>query len=211
MRTRWFGYWVTMVAAAASLLAYPSLPARVAIHFNTSGQPDGYAPRLAAVALVPLMMLGMCALFAVLPRIDPKRENYRKFGDTYWIIVNGVLLFMAAVHGAMLAYGLGVPLGIHRVMAVGLGVLLLVLGNYLARVEPNWFVGIRTPWTLSSEQVWHRTHRVGGRLFVVGGLLCVLTVFVPAPAALALIVGITLVVAIVPVVISYVLWKQEGH
>ena len=211
MRNRWFGYWVIVVAATISLLVLPTRPARVAVHFNAAGQPNGYGSRLEAVLLLPLVMAGLRGLFAVLPRIDPRGENYRKFGDTYWLLVNGLLLFLGAVHVALLAYALGAPVRIDRVIAAGLGLLFIVLGNYLTRVEPNWFVGIRTPWTLSSESVWHRTHRLGSRVFVAGGVLCVLTVFLPTAVAFPVLAGTTLVTALVPVVMSYVLWKQEGH
>jgi uncharacterized membrane protein len=211
MRSRWFGFWVAAVAGAVSLLAYPSLPSRVVVHFNAVGQPNGYGSRLTAAILVPLVILGLRGLFEVLPRIDPKRENYRKFGDTYWLMVNGLLLFLGALHVATLAYALGMPLRIDRVVAVAMGVLFIVIGNYLTRVEPNWFVGIRTPWTLSSETVWRRTHRLGGPVFVVGGVLCVLTVLVPGPVAFPLLVGVLLAAVLVTVVISYVLWKREGH
>lgn len=211
MRSRWFGYWATAVAAAASLLVYPRLPPRVVVHFTAAGQPNGYGSRLEAVILIPLVMLGLRLLFEVLPRIDPRRDNYRKFGDTYWLMVNGLLLFLGVLHVALLAYALGVPLRIDRVVAVAFGVLLVLIGSYLERVEPNWFVGIRTPWTLSSESVWHRTHRLGGRVFVAGGLVCLLTVFVPTRAALPLLVGVVLVCVLVSVVGSYVLWRQEEH
>ena len=209
MRSRWFGYWIILVAAAVSLLVYPTLPLRVAIHFNAAGQPNGYSSGLEAVVLLPSVMVGLRGLFAVLPRIDPRRANYQKFGDTYWLLVNGLLLFLGALHMAVLVYALGVPLRIDRVVAVAFGLLLIVIGSYLGRVEPNWFVGIRTPWTLSSERVWHRTHRVGGRVAVLGGMLCVLTVLLPTAAALPVLAGVTLLVAVVPIVLSYVLWKQE--
>jgi uncharacterized membrane protein len=211
MRSRWFGYWATAVAAAASLLVYPRLPPRVVVHFTAAGQPNGYGSRLEAVIVLPLAMLGLCALFELLPRLDPRRENDRVFGDTYWLMVNGLLLFLGALHLALLAVALGVPLRIDRVVAVAFGLLLVVIGSYLARVAPNWFMGIRTPWTLSSEDVWRRTHRLGGRVFVAGGLLCVLTVFVPTRAALPVLAGVLLVCVLVSVVGSYVLWRQEGH
>jgi immunity protein, SdpI family len=211
MRSRWFGYWAILVAATVSLLVYPKLPVRVVMHFNAAGEPNGYGSRLDAVLLLPLVMLGLRVLFAVLPRIDPRRDNYARFGDTYWLLVNGLLLFLGVVHVALLAYALGVPLRIDRVIAAGWGVLLVMLGSYLGRVEPNWFVGIRTPWTLSSEQVWQRTHRVGGRIVLVGGALCVLTVLLPTAAALPVLAGVTVAVALLPVVLSYAWWKQEGH
>ena len=211
MRSRWFGYWVILVAALVSLIVYPQLPPRVVMHFNAAGQPNGYGSRMDAVLLLPLVILGLRLLFEVLPRIDPRRENYARFTGTYWLLGNGLLLFLGALHVAVLAYALGVPVRIDRVVAVAWGVLLVVLGSYLARVEPNWFVGIRSPWTLSSERVWHRTLRVGGGVFVAGGVLCVLTVFVPTTVAFSLLGAITAVAAVVTVVISYVLWRQEGH
>ena len=211
MRSRTLGYWVTLVAAAVSLVLYPKLPARVVIHFNAAGQPHGHGSRLDPALLLPLVLLGLRLLFEWLPRIDPRRENYAKFGDTYWLLVNALLLFLGTVHVALLAYALGVPVRIDRVVAVGLGLLFVVLGSYLSRVEPNWFVGIRTPWTLSSERVWERTHHAGGRIFVAGGVLCVLTVFVPAPLALPVLVGVTIVIALIPVALSYVLWREEGQ
>lgn len=209
MRSRWLGYLVAAVAAAVSVWAYPRLPPRVALHWDWSGQPDGYGSKLLAAVLLPVMILGMRALLSVLPRIDPKGENYQKFASTYWLIFNGVIVFMGVIHLAVLGYGLGAPVRMDRVAAAGVGVLLVMIGNYLARVEPNWFVGIRTPWTLSSERVWRRTHRVGGWILVLGGALIVLTVFVPAGAVIPVFVGTIALVAVVPVVLSYVFWRRE--
>lgn len=209
MRSRWLGYVVAMVAGAASAWAYPRLPPRVAIHWGFSGQPDGYSSKLLAVILLPLVILAMRALLTVLPRIDPKGENYQKFARTYWLIFNGVMLFIGVIHLATLGYGLGAPVRMDRVVAAGAGVLLIVVGNYLTRVEPNWFVGIRTPWTLSSDRVWRRTHRVGGWLLAAGGVLMVLTLFVPAGAAIPILIGTIAVVAVVPVVLSFLLWRRE--
>lgn len=209
MRSRWLGYAVALVAGAASAWAYPRLPPRVATHWGLTGEPDGYSSKLVAAVLLPLIILALRGLLNLLPRIDPKGENYRKFESTYWLIFNGVILFMGVLHLAMLAFGLGAPVRMDRVVAAGMGVLFIVIGNYLARVEPNWFVGIRTPWTLSSEPVWRRTHRVGGWIFVVGGVLIVLTLFVPAGTVMPILLGTIGVVAVVPVVLSYLWWRRE--
>lgn len=209
MRSRWFGFVAAALAAAASVWAYPRLPPRVATHWSFSGVPDGYSSKLLAAVMLPAMILGLRALLCVLPRIDPKGDNYRKFASTYWLIFNGVIAFMAVIHVAILAYGLGAPVRMDRVAAVGVGVLLIVVGNYLTRVEPNWFIGIRTPWTLSSERVWRRTHRVGGWILVAGGLLIGVTPFVPAGAGLPILVATVALVAVVPVVLSYLLWRRE--
>lgn len=209
MRRRWLGYVVAALAAAVSLWAYPRLPPRVATHWGLNGQPDGYSSKLLAVTMLPVMILAMRGLLTVLPRIDPKGENYRKFENTYWLIFNGVIVFMGVVHLAVLGYGLGAPVRMDRVVAAGVGVLFIVVGNYITRVEPNWFVGIRTPWTLSSERVWHRTHRVGGWILVIGGALIVLTLFVPAGAVMPILIATIALVAVVPVVLSYLLWRRE--
>jgi uncharacterized membrane protein len=96
-------------------------------------------------------------------------------------------------------------------MPLGVGLLFVFLGNYLTRVEPNWFVGIRTPWTLSSDTVWRKTHRTGGLLMVLGGVVLAISAFLPRPAFLALFVVTIVVVGVIPMVQSYVLWKREKH
>jgi len=203
------GYLVALAAALLSAWAYPRLPPRVATHWGLAGQPDGYSAKWLAVTLLPLMILAVRGLAAVLPRIDPKGENYRKFAGTYWLIFNGVMVFMGLVHLAVLAYGLGAPVRMERVVPAGVGVLLMVVGNYLTRVQPNWFVGIRTPWTLSSESVWRRTHRVGGWLMAGGGALMAVTAFLPARVHLVIFFATLVLVSVVPLVLSYVWWKRE--
>lgn len=209
MRSRRLGYVVAVIAGLVSLWAYPRLPLQVATHWDVTGRPDGYSSKLLAAVALPLMILGMRALLSILPRIDPKGENYPKFASTYWLIFNGVIVFLGVLHLAILGYGLGAPVRMDRVTAVAVGVLLIVVGNYLTRVEPNWFVGIRTPWTLSSDRVWRRTHRVGGWILVAGGTLVVLTLFVPTGAVLPIFLVTIALVAVVPVVLSYLWWRRE--
>jgi uncharacterized membrane protein len=181
----------------------------VATHWDLNGTPNGFSSRGWAVALVPLLMLFMTGLFNLLPKLDPRRQNYASFLSTYWLIVNGIILFLGLVHVAVIAAALGFPVKIERVIPLGLGVLFVFLGNYLRRVEPNWFVGIRTPWTLSSDTVWRKTHRTGGRLMVIGGLVLVAAALLPRVAFLPLFFATIIVVAVIPIVQSYVLWKRE--
>lgn len=211
MRSRWFGLVIAALAVVVSLWAYPRLPETVATHWNLRGEPDGYSPRLWAVALMPLVILGLTGLFAVLPRLDPRRANYEKFRDSYWLIANGVIAFTLVGHGLILASGMGNALHVDRLLPVGIGLLLAFLGNYLTRVEPNWFVGIRTPWTLSSDTVWRRTHRTGGWLFVIGGLVIAGGAFAPRGTFAPLFITTMVVVTLVPVVQSYILWKREQN
>lgn len=209
MRSRWFGLVIVALAVAISIWAYPSLPPQVATHWNLRGTPDGFSNRFVAVAIGPLVALGITLLFNVLPKFDPRRENYVKFLSTYWLFANAVIVFMLIMHGVVIATGLGYSVRIDRLMPLFIGLLFVIIGNYLTRVEPNWFVGIRTPWTLSSDTVWRKTHRTGGGLMVLGGLALASGAFLPAPVLLPLLIVTIVVVAVIPIVHSYVLWKKE--
>ena len=211
MRSRWFGLAVAALAVAVSLWAYPQLPPTVATHWNVRGDADGFSSRLVAVSIMPLVILGMTGLFNVLPMLDPRRANYSKFIGTYWLIANAVILFILIGHGMIVATGLGYPVKIGRTMPIGVGLLFIVLGNYLTRVEPNWFIGIRTPWTLSSDTVWRKTHRTGGWLMVLGGAAIAACAFFPPAAFLPLFIAAVLLMAVIPIVQSYILWKREKH
>ncbi len=200
---------IAALAVALSIWAYPQLPPTVATHWGLNGTPNGYSSRAMAVAIIPVVLLVMTGVFRVLPRLDPRRDNYAKFIGTYWLIANTVILFILVAHGLIIASGLGYSVKIDRLMPIGLGLLFIVLGNYLTRVEPNWFVGIRTPWTLSSDTVWRKTHRTGGWLMVLAGLVVASGAFLPHGAFLPLFVVAILVMAVIPIVQSYVLWKRE--
>lgn len=209
MRSRWFGLVIAVVALAASIWAYPQLPPTVATHWSLNGTPDGFSSRGWALAIVPIVLIAMTVLFNVLPKVDPRGENYAKFLTTYWLIANAVVVFLLVAHGMIIASGLGYTVRVDRLMPLGVGLLFIFLGNYLTRVEPNWFVGIRTPWTLSSDVVWRKTHRTGGLLMVVGGLVLAIGAFLPHAAFLPLFVTTIVLVAVIPIAQSYVLWKRE--
>jgi uncharacterized membrane protein len=211
MRSRWFGLVIAALAVAVSIWAYPRLPPTVATHWSLRGTPDGFSSRGWAIAIIPIVILVMTGLFRVLPKVDPRRENYDKFIGTYWLIANAVIAFMLVAHAMIIASGLGYSVRIDRLMPLGVGLLFIFLGNYLTRVEPNWFVGIRTPWTLSSDTVWRKTHRTGGLLMVIGGFVLALGAFLPHAAFLPLFVTTIVIVALIPIVQSYVLWKREHH
>ena len=211
MRSRWFGLGAVVVAAAISLWAYPRLPETVVTHWNLRGEPDGYSSRFGAAVFLPLLILGLTALFNVLPKLDPRRANYERFRDSYWFITNAVIVFIVVAHGLTLGSAMGYEVHIDRLLPLGVGLLLVFLGNYLTRVEPNWFIGIRTPWTLSSDAVWRKTHRTGGWLFVIGGLIIAVAGFAPRSVFFPIMVATIVVVAAIPVIHSYVLWKRESR
>lgn len=209
MRSRWLGLVVAALAAVVSVWAYSLLPATVATHWSLRGTPDGYSSRLWAVTVMPIVIVGLTGLFNVLPKVDPRRENYAKFLGTYWLIANAVLAFTGVAHALIIANGLGYTVQVDRLLPVGIGLLLVFLGNYLTRVEPNWFIGVRTPWTLSSDTVWRKVHRTAGWLFVIAGLVIAAGAFAPRSAFMPLVTVTIVAAAGIPVVQSYVLWRRE--
>jgi uncharacterized membrane protein len=209
VRNRWLGFVIVLLVLAAGWWAYPHLPPRVPTHWNFRGEVDGYSSRFAATFVLPLVMLGLAALFQVLPKIDPRRKNYAKFSDTYWLIVNVILIFFGLVQALVLANGLGAPVSMGRILPIGIGFLMMLIGNVLGRLRPNWFIGIRTPWTLSSDEVWRKTHRLGGRLFVAGGILLMLSALVRGTFGVPLIAALIAVLVLIPVLYSLYLWMRE--
>jgi uncharacterized membrane protein len=159
--------------------------------------------------LVPAIMIGVWLMLIVLPRIDPRRANYGRFRGTYDVIVTAVIAFLALAHVAMLGVALGWGHTSDRLLVGGMGLMFAILGNVLPRARPNWFVGIRTPWTLSSDRVWERTHRVGGMMMMLAGLITIAASFAPVP--LGLWVGLTCILAASfgAVIYSYVVWRTE--
>lgn len=208
MRNRWIGLLAAVLAGAASLAVWNRLPPEVATHWNLRGEPDDWSSRGFVAWFAPAMILLMTGVLQVLPRIDPRGKNYEKFRDVYWLIGNLVIVFLLVLHLAMLANGAGAPVDVTRVLAGSLGVLFVLLGNYLGRVKPNWFIGIRTPWTLDNPEVWRRTHRVGGWLFVAAGLVTVVCALVPATGALTVAFVGVMVAAVGSALLSLVFWAQ---
>lgn len=206
---KWIPLVIIVAAFIASAVVYPSLPDRVPTHWNMAGEVDDWSGRMSGAWMIPIVLVAMWALLRLLPAIDPRGSNYVKFGGAFEAIIVSVMLFMLGVHVIILRAGLGYPVAAERVMPVGVGILLVVIGNLLPRARPNWFVGIRTPWTLSSDRVWEKTHRVGGRLFVIGGIL-IAAAGLLASDWMHWVLGVVIATcSIVVVVYSYVEWRRE--
>ncbi len=208
MRSRWLLFVVIAVAALASALAWNRLPAEVPTHWNVRGEPDGWSPRIMAALMLPLLVTGIAVGLRVLPRIDPRRENYEKFVDAYWIMGNCLGLFFGLLHVAVMASSVGYPIDISRVAAGGIGVLMAVSGNYIGRVRPNWFLGIRTPWTLENPEIWRRTHRMTGWLFVAAGVVIVGAALVAGPWVPRVVISAVLAAVLVPFAASFIFWYR---
>lgn len=215
MKFEWKHEWLPITAILASfilsVLMYPSLPDRMPIHWGPGGQPDDFGTRLTGAFLAPLLSVGVYLLMLVLPRIDPRQDNIRRFGDTYRLIRTGLVIFLVFVHFLSLnaAMRAGMTLNTTLMIAV-VGLFLALIGNYLPRTRSNWFLGVRTPWTLSSERVWRKTHWLAGRLFVIGGILLAATGFLLPGSVIWILVAVVAVMGLVPISYSYLLFREEG-
>ena len=210
MRKLWPGLAALAGAIIFSAWVYPRLPAEVATHWGWDGQPNGNSSALVACLVAPGMGLLLAALFAVIPRIDPRRDSWAEHGPTYYLLANVVLTLVAGMQVLLLGQALGWGVPIPRMMVAAVGGLFVLLGSLMPSMRPNWFMGIRTPWTLSSDTVWRKTHLVGRTCFVLAGLLLISTGFFSSQVAVGLIIIAVGAAALTPVVYSWVAWKTEG-
>ena len=199
---------VILVAAAlgASLVFNPLLPETVPIHWNLHGEIDGYGHKTQALLLMPAIMLGMIGLFRMLQWLSPRHFEVDSFRATWLYIMVLLVGFFGYLHGAILWSARSGTVDPTRTFFGGIFLLFAFLGNVLGRVRRNFWIGVRTPWTLASERVWNDTHRLAARLFFGVGLLGAVAVFfgVPFLASFALLA----IIVMVPVVYSLVLYKR---
>jgi uncharacterized membrane protein len=199
---------VVFLTFAVTLLAWPSLPDRVASHWGLSGEANGFLPKAWGLLLVPFLSAGLAALLLLLPRIDPLRANIEKFRGAYEGFILVFLLFLLAIQGFILLWNAGIRVPVGMVLPPALAALYYEIGVLVGQAKRNWFIGIRTPWTLSSETVWAKTHALGGRLFKLAGVVALLGILFPAFAILFLLVPV-LFASVYLVVFSYQEYRKE--
>lgn len=190
------------VTALVGLAVLDQLPAEMAIHFGPSGTPDDYASKPIALVLLPALQVGMVALFAVLPRIDPLGENVAAFERAYDAFVLVVLGFLGYVHALLVLWNIGIQWPVLQALAPAIAVLYYAVGALVEKAERNWFVGFRTPWTLSNDEVWADTHAVAGKLMRGAAVLTLGALVVP-DYALAFLIGPVALVALFATAYSY--------
>ena len=195
---------ILAITLVASFYFYSVFPERVPVHWGITGQVDGWGSRATGAFVIPGMLVGMYILFLVLPYLDPKRERYEQFAKTYLTFRTLIISFLAVIYFIASLSALGYNISVGFWMPILVGLLFVFIGNFLAKVKMNWFMGIRTPWTMSSEEVWNKTHRAGSKMFILAGLLMMLTAFV-API-MKIVVFITAMVIILGGTIGYSYW-----
>ena len=189
------GLALVALSAVVSAIAYPEMPATMATHWNAGGEADGTTPKTVALAAIPALSAALLVLFSMLPKIDPLGENVAAFREEYDTFVVLVVALLSYLHVLVVGWNAGYRFEMIQALAPALGVLFYYAGVLTERAERNWFVGIKTPWTLSSDEVWKRTHERVAPLLKLAGLVAALVVFVPAYAELLIAVPAAAVAA----------------
>lgn len=202
---------IIVVQVLISVGTYPFLPAMVPSHFDAAGNVNGYMPKLVNAILFPGISIVLFLILRFVTQIGPNlgyRNQRRANMQVVNLIMVGILLFMLVIQLLTTAYALGAKVDISLVVCLAVSVLFIFLGNYLGKLRRNFWAGIRTPWTLASDVVWERTHRLGGWLFVLAGFIGLISSFFPSLRFVGLFVPI-IVVVIVLTVYSYVCYQQQ--
>lgn len=198
---------LTLLPILAGLLLWDRLPEAFATHWGFDGQADGFSNPAFAVFVPPLILLAAHWLCIFATARDPKNQNRNRkpFGMVLWIIP--IMSNLACA--LMFSLALGAEFSVSRVMNLAFGLMFLVIGNYLPKCRQNYTIGIKVPWTYTSEENWNATHRFGGRVWMVGGLLILMSSFLPRASGIPLMLIAMIALAAIPVVYSYLFYRRQ--
>jgi len=200
---------VIVITWVVAFIYEPRLPEQIPTHWNIHGEVDGYTSKPWGVFMLPIISTLMSLLLMVLPKISPKGFKLDTARKVYDIIVLVMAVFMLAVMVLSFEAGINGEIDMNQWILAATGLLFVVIGNYLAKVPKNFFMGIRTPWTLASDEVWYKTHRLASWTFVIAGLMVILCAFLDILVAWA--TGFLLAAAFIPFIYSLIIYKQlEG-
>ena len=199
---------IILLSFIIGLYFYPKMPAQVASHWNVKGEVDGYMSKLWGLFLMPVVTAAMFILFIIIPKIDPLKANIAKFRNYYNRLIVLIVVFLFYIYVLTIVWNLGWTFGMTQFLAPAFGILFFYMGILLKNAKRNWFIGIRNPWTLSSDVVWEKTHRLGGKLFKFGGILTLFGIFCQDYAIFFILLPVVIFL-IYTTVYSYVEYQKE--
>ena len=206
---KWIPAALIIAAVVITIVAYPDLPERMPTHWGANGEVNGWSSRLWGAWMVPLIMAALWLLLRAIPHIDPRKANYEKFAGMYDAFIILILGFLLVMHGVVIAAATGRDVKMDRIMMPLVGIFMAGIGFLIPRAAPNWFIGIRTPWTLTSDESWVKTHKIGGPLFVALGVVMALSSLVAPEQAIWILVAAAIGIIIFLFVYSYRVWKAD--
>ncbi|MDE7320936.1 MAG: SdpI family protein [Lachnospiraceae bacterium] len=200
-------YLLALAGILLTAVLYPILPEQIPTHWNMDGTVT-YGSRY-TIFITAGMGILFAVLFDILPKIDPRRKNYEKFGSFYDLFCVLMEIFMLMINGVIITETLHPgTLSVPMFISLSIGILFVVIGNFMPKFKSNFYMGIKTPWTLSSDEVWRKTHRLGGRCFFLSGLLFIICAFLPE-ILISLCVIAALIACFIPGLMSWIWWRQE--
>lgn len=206
-RLVWITAACTLLPMVVGLILWSRLPDSIPTHFGIGGEADGWSSKAFAVFGMPAFLLGIHLVCAFVTRHDPRGKN---ISDLMWTLVLWICPAIG-LYVTVLTYGtaLGLELNADLTSRLVIGALFVIIGNYLPKCRQNYTIGIKLPWTLADEDNWNRTHRLGGVLWVIGGLVVIVSAFLPGNARVWAFLGVVLVITLVPTVCSFLLYQKK--
>ncbi len=187
---------------------YPGLPDIIPVHYDFNGEVNGYGSKATLFAM-GAMPVGFPLLFWALPKIDPRRKNYDKHKKAYDIISIFISIFPILMIWTMVFQAMGYNMQIGRVIPALVGILFIVIGNYMPQIRPNYFMGIRSPWALDNPYVWKKTHTFGGIVFCIMGVVMMAAPFLSEALGTPLVIGALLGGAVLTYLYSYIIYLKD--
>jgi len=199
---------IILLSFAIGIYYYPQMPEKLASHWNAQGQVDGYTSKFWGLFLMPIISVGMLLLFILIPRIDPLKSNiqqFRKYFDGFVVLI---MVFLFYLYLLTIFWNSGYTFNMITFLSPAFAILFYYSGILIENAKRNWFIGIRTPWTMSSDKVWDKTHKIGGKLFKIAGVVTLLAIFFETYAIYIIVVPL-IMVSIYTVVYSYFEYQKE--
>lgn len=191
-----------------TILIYTKLPDQIPTHWGIDGTVDNYSSKgfIYFTALLPVILY---IIMKFIPKIDPRRESYKKHGNAYKITILGAITFLIGIHWMTIGYSLGYTIDITKYVMISLGILFILMGNFMPQIRFNYFFGIRTPWTLASEIVWRKTHMLGGYLYFVNGAIFIISSLFNNSMSFYISMGSIILTSLFLLLYSYGIYRRE--
>lgn len=198
---------IALISLIATFFVYGSLPEEIPRQWGADGEVNSYWGKAGIFVTASLPLL-LYLLMKLLPKIDPKRESYKKHKKAYNMTIYATVLFMVAIHWVTIYASLGNNINTKLLVNLGVGILFVVIGNYMGQIRHNYFFGIKNPWTLANEEVWNKTHRASRYVFIILGLLIIISAFTPGKISIGLVIGGIIVLLLFTTIYPYLLFRK---
>lgn len=201
---------IILVHFLLGIFFYPQMPEQMATHWNIRGEVNGYLPKFWVLFLTPLISVGIFLLFLAIPKIDPLKHNIEKFRKYYDGLIVSLLVFLLYLDSLVISWNVGSRFSMFQALAPAIGILFYYIGVLTENAKRNWSIGIRTPWTLNNENVWEKTHKLGGKLFKITGVLVGMLGFLFDQFAVFLILALVTIDVACVTTYSYFEYKKQS-